>query len=158
MAAYLIATEEGSYFASGLHWTDLIPGTQEKAWPYWSDFSARLGPPTGKRKRQPGTFVFEREFQFATVQLDCGSMSAQIDWHATDKTQPSNSSSAQLKSDDADGATILTNGVITLGVQACARGCCLGRMGSFEIRYNFMKLKYLVRDTEVCPPTVSIQK
>jgi hypothetical protein len=114
LAAYLIAAEEGSYFASGLHWTDLISGTQEKAWPYWSDFSARLGPPTGKRKRQPGTFVFEREFQFATVQLDCGSMSAQIDWHATEKTQPSNSPSAQLKSDDADEATILTNGVITL--------------------------------------------
>ena len=100
LAAYLLAAEEGSYFASGLHWTDLIPGTQKRAWPYWSDFSARLGPPSGKRKRQPGTFIFERGFQFATVQLDCGSMSAKIDWLATEKTK---SSTLLLKSDDASG-------------------------------------------------------
>ena len=32
------------------------------------------------------------------------------------------------------------------------------RMGSFEIRYNFMELEYLCGDKEVCPPIVSIQK
>ena len=33
-----------------------------------------------------------------------------------------------------------------------------GRMGSFEIRYDYMELEYLCKDKEVCPPTVPIQQ
>ena len=38
------------------------------------------------------------------------------------------------------------------------RRCHGGRMGSFEICYNFMEIECLCGDEKVCPPTFSIQK
>ena len=42
LAAYLMGAREGSYFSSGLHWFDLVPGTAEKAWPIWCVLSHSL--------------------------------------------------------------------------------------------------------------------
>ena len=43
LAAYLVAAGPDSYFSSGLHWTDLVPGTRLKAWPYWQNYRRALG-------------------------------------------------------------------------------------------------------------------
>jgi hypothetical protein len=80
LAAYLVAASEFSYFSSGLHWFDLIPGTTEKAWPAWPDFRFQLGPPRGPRTRDG--FVFRRSFEHADVMLDCGTITARINWRA----------------------------------------------------------------------------
>jgi hypothetical protein len=37
-----MGAREGSYFSSGLHWFDLVPGTAEKAWPIWCVLSHSL--------------------------------------------------------------------------------------------------------------------
>lgn len=71
--------QKDTYFASGLHWTDLIPGTKLKAWPAWADYTYPLGQPLGAYT-QIG-FVFKRQFEHATVELDCGTVAATIDWH-----------------------------------------------------------------------------
>ena len=78
LAAYLVAAAEPSYFSSGLHWTDLIPGTQLRAWPAWPDFRRPLGRPSGPRVRDG--FVFRRTFEHADVTLDCGTVTARIHW------------------------------------------------------------------------------
>jgi hypothetical protein len=65
MAAYLMGAAEGSYFSSGLHWSDLIPGTDEKAWPFWPDFEKKLGKPLGPMvvRSRDHPMVFTREFE-----------------------------------------------------------------------------------------------
>ena len=78
LAAYLVAANTFSYFSSGLHWTELVPGTNEKAWPAWPDFRNRLGSPQGPPTREG--FRFHRSFQHADVTLDCGTITARIEW------------------------------------------------------------------------------
>ena len=80
MAAYLMGAAEGSYFSSGLHWSDLVPGTEEKAWPYWDDFKNELGAPLRPYKKE-GDFVFSREFEGLSAKIDCGTLKATLDWH-----------------------------------------------------------------------------
>ena len=95
MAAYLMGAAEGSYFSSGLHWSDLIPGTHDKAWPFWPDFKKKLGKPLGPMVRSG--MVFTREFEGLSARIDCGKMEASLDW----KSDGVQSSPKPLKADDA---------------------------------------------------------
>ena len=37
LAAYMLAMGNHSYFSSGLHWFNLVQGTQLPAWPLWPE-------------------------------------------------------------------------------------------------------------------------
>ena len=58
LGAFPIAASPNSYFSSGLHWTDVIPGggraRQQRAWPYWADYRRALGPPRGPYTQHGG--------------------------------------------------------------------------------------------------------
>ena len=86
LAAYLVAAHESSYFSSGLHWTDLVPGTQLKAWPWWPDYEQELGAPLGPYARKG--FVFTRSFKHADVRIDCGNVTATIRFHKEGSIRP----------------------------------------------------------------------
>ena len=78
LAAYMLARGAASYFSSGLHWTDLVPGTALKAWPYWGDYAKACGDPLGPMTRHD--FVFTRAYENLDVTLDCGTITARLDW------------------------------------------------------------------------------
>ena len=112
LAAYLVAAHENSYFSSGLHWTDLIPGTQLKAWPWWPDYDEGLGAPLGPYAREG--FVFTRHFKNADVKIDCGNINATVQFHK--KTAETPNLAAAVCVDDMDCSM---NGVCSGGGCHC---------------------------------------
>ena len=104
LAAYLLAAANPSYFASGLHWTDLIVGSNGlRAWPAWPDFKRALGRPMGRFHRDG--FVYTRRFEHAHVSLNCSTLISHISW-----------STSTICSSDLDCSL---NGVCGKGVCVC---------------------------------------
>ena len=63
LAAFMMGMESGSYFGSGMHWTDA-------GWHEWfSEYGRPLGPPQGPFARDG--WVFRRSFAHVEVRMDC---------------------------------------------------------------------------------------
>ena len=74
LAAFMLGMEAGSYFGSGLHWTD-------SGWHYWfPEYDRPLGKPKGSFTRQG--FVFRRSFEHVDVMANCETLETTFDWHA----------------------------------------------------------------------------
>eukprot|EP01084_Bolivina_argentea_P269570 458180_1 len=72
LAAFLMGMEKYSYFGAGFKWDD-------NGWNYWwPEFSYKLGKPKGKFTQNG--FKFTREFQHASVFIDCESLESNVEW------------------------------------------------------------------------------
>lgn len=73
LAAFMLGMEEGSYFGSGMHWSDA-------GWHYWfPEYNKPLGKPKGQYTRDG--FVFKRSFEHVDVTADCETLATTFDWH-----------------------------------------------------------------------------
>jgi len=75
LACYLIGAQENSYFCYG--WGYNIADGQLIDYP---EYRHRLGPPKGDAIREPGTWIFRREFEHARVVVDLEKREGGIEW------------------------------------------------------------------------------
>eukprot|EP00039_Didymoeca_costata_P033182 m.41073 g.41073 ORF g.41073 m.41073 type:complete len:476 (-) comp9736_c0_seq1:21-1448(-) len=72
LGAFMMGMEEGSYFGSGLHWSDI--GWHQ----WWDEYNHKLGKPLGRYTRDG--YLFSRQFECLNVTVNCYNLQTNFKW------------------------------------------------------------------------------